>query len=108
MKMKKGMIYGLLSISIGYLVYNYLFTDYRYGMMMNHHYVYYDDYSRILYYLNSGLIFIAYTGIIIAIIILLSQRTLPRNNISTILDERLKKGEISIEEYKKIKSVINS
>jgi uncharacterized membrane protein len=107
MKKKKGLIYVLLSISTGYLFYNYLFTDYGFGMM-NHHYGYYDDYSRIMYYLNSSLVFVSYTVIIISTIILLSNKTESTNYAMTILDERLSKGEISVEEYQKIKGVINN
>jgi uncharacterized membrane protein len=107
MKKKNGLIYVLLSISIGYLFYNYLFTDYGFGMM-NHHYGYYDDYSRIMYYLNSSLLFISYTVIIISAIILLSSKTVSKNYSMTILDERLSKGELSIEDYQKIKGAINN
>ena len=106
MKKNKGLIYVLLSISIGYLFYNFLFTDYGYGMM-NHHYGYYDDYSRIVYYLNSSLIFISYSVIIVSTIILFSNKTESNNYYMTILDERLSKGELSVDEYQKIKEAIN-
>jgi uncharacterized membrane protein len=106
MKKKKGLIYVLLSISIGYLFYNYLFTDYGFGMM-NHHYGYYDDYSRITYYLNSSLVFISYTIIIVSTLILITSKTESKDYSMTILDERLSKGEISVDEYRKIKGVIN-
>ena len=108
MKKKKGLIYALLSISIGYLFYNYLFTDYSFGMMMNHHYGYYDDYSRAMYYLNGSLVFVSYTVIIISTIILLSNKTVSKDYSMTILDERLSKGEISVEDYQKIKGAINN
>ena len=107
MKMKKGLIYVLLSISIGYLFYNYLFTDYGFGMM-NHHYGYYDNYSRIIHYFNSSLVFVSYTVIIISTIILLSNKTVSKGYSMTILDERLSKGEISVEDYQKIKEAINN
>ncbi len=107
MKKKKGLIYVLLSISIGYLFYNYLFTDYGFGMM-NHHFGYYDDYSRIMYYSNGSLVFVSYTVIIISTIILLSNKTISKNYPMTILNERLSKGEISVEDYQNIKRVINN
>ena len=107
MKRNKGLIYTLLGLSIGYLLYNYLFTDYRFGMMMNHHYGYYDDYPSLMYYLNGGMVLLAYTVIIISTISLLSNKTSPKNEALTILDERLSKGEISIDEYQEIKGVIN-
>lgn len=106
MKKKKGLIYFLLSISIGYLIYNYLFTDYSFGMM-SHHYGYYDDYSSIMYYLNSSLVFISYTIIIISTIILLSNKTVSKDYSMVILDERLSKGEISVDDYQKVKGAIN-
>ncbi len=108
MRKKKGLIYALLGISIGYLFYYYLFTDYSFGMMMNHHYGYYDDYSSVMYYLNGGLAFAAYTVIIISTIILLSNKTRSKDYSMTILDERLSKGEISVDDYKKIKEMINN
>lgn len=55
MKKKNVLIYSLLSISIGYLLYNYLFADNNLAPMMNHHYGYYDNYSKVMYYLNSSL-----------------------------------------------------
>ncbi len=107
MKMKKGLSYALLSISIGYLFYNYFFTDYSFGMM-NHHYRYFDDYSRNMYYLNSILVFLAYTVIIITTILLFSTKIVSKDNSMTILDERLSQGEISIEEYRQIKSILKN
>jgi len=107
MKKKKGLIYVLLSISIGYLFYSYLFANYGFGMM-NHHYGYYDDYSRTMYYLNAILVFISYTVIIVLTIILLSNKSVPKKYAMTILDERLSKGEISVNDYQKIKGAINS
>lgn len=107
MKKKKGLMYSLLSISVGYLLYNYLFTDYRF-LMMNHHYGYFDDYSRIVYYLNGSLVFISYTVIIISIIILLSNKGVSKDYSMWILDERLSKGEISIDDYREIKRTISN
>ncbi|GEM_PF-1407663 len=109
MKTKKGLIYFLISISVGYLFYNYLFTDYGYSYgMMSHHYGYYDNYSGFSYYLNAILVFISYSIIIIGTILLVKKKTESRNDSLTILDERLSKGEISIEEYQKVRGVINS
>ncbi len=107
MKRSKGLIYFLLSISIGYLFYNYLSTDYGYGMM-SHHYGYYDNYSGIEYYLNTGLVVISYLLIIICTISLVNMKKDSTNYALVILDERLSKGDISIDEYKNIKEVINS
>lgn len=108
MRKKKGLIYFLLSISIGYLFYNYLFSNYKFGMMMNHHYGYYDDYSRVMYYLNGSLVFVAYTVIIVSSIALLSVRPISQNNSMTILDERLSKGEVSVKDYKRIEETIQN
>ena len=49
-----------------------------------------------------------YTVIIISAIILLSSKTVSKNYSMTILDERLSKGELSIEDYQKIKGAINN
>ncbi len=75
---------------------------------MNHHYGYYDDYSRVMYYLNGGLVFVAYTVIIVSTITLLSVKPISKNNSMTILDERLSKGEVSVEDYKRIKEAIQN
>ncbi len=107
MKRKNVLIYGLLSISVGYLIYNYLSTDYSYGMMSNHH-GYYDNYSSNSYYLNSFLVFISYAVLIISTIILLSKKSVSTNHATTILDQRLSKGEISLEDYRERKSEISS
>jgi uncharacterized membrane protein len=77
-------------------------------MMMNHHYGYYDDYSTVMYYLNGSLVFVAYTVIIVSAIMLLSIKPMSKNNSMTILDERLTKGEISVEEYKRITEAIQN
>ncbi|XMB71466.1 hypothetical protein RJI07_04940 [Mycoplasmatota bacterium WC30] len=105
---KKAIVYILISVSIGYLFYYYTFTDYGYGMMMNHHYDYYDGFSRTAYYLNAILVFVSYTIIIISTIFLITKKTVSKNNSMIILDERLSKSEISIEEYQKIKRVIDT
>lgn len=75
---------------------------------MNHHYGYYDDYSRVMYYLNGGLVFVAYTVIIVSTITLVSVKPISKNNSMTILDERLSKGEVSVEDYKRIKEAIQN
>jgi uncharacterized membrane protein len=77
-------------------------------MMMNHHYGYYDDYSTVMYYLNGSLVFVAYTVIIVSAIMLLSIKPMSKNNSMTILDERLTKGEVSVEEYKRITEAIQN
>jgi len=102
MRRKNGVIYILLSGSIGYLFYSFLFTDVRYGMM-GHHYGYYEGYSNFHYYTNLMLIFAAYVVITFCLVILLSKRSQGNNNAITILNERLSHGEISIEEYQTIK-----
>ena len=96
-----------MSISIGFLFYNYSFTDYGYGMMA-HHYGYYDSYSGLTYYLNMSFVIISYSVIIIGTIALLSMKTKPPKNSLKILDERLSKGEISIDEYQNIQRIVNS
>jgi len=106
MNNKKGLFFVLIGVSIGYLIYNFLSVDYEYGIMMNHH-GYYDNYSSNLYYLNSVLVFLSYFTIIISTIILLSNKSTLKKSSMTILDQRLSKGEISIEEYLSIKTEIS-
>jgi uncharacterized membrane protein len=69
---------------------------------------YYDDYSRAMYNLHGSLVFVSYTVIINSTIILLSYKTVSKDYSMTILDERLSKGEISVEDYQKIKRTINN
>ena len=107
MKKKKELIYFLLSISVGYLFYYYVFTDYGFSMMGGH-YGYYESYSGFTYYLKTSLLFLSYAVIITGIIILLNDKTKSKSQAMIVLDERLLKGGISIEEYKNIKRVINS
>ena len=99
------LIYFLLSISIGFLFYSFVLSDVRYGMM-GHHYGYYDDYSPLNYYINSAMIYISITILIIGFIMLLSKKTSRNSTAISILDSRLSSGEITIEEYKRIKSEI--
>jgi uncharacterized membrane protein len=54
------------------------------------------------------LVFVAYTVIIVSSIALLSVRPISQNNSMTILDERLSKGEVSVEDYKRIKETIQN
>lgn len=105
MKKKNTLLYFLLSISVGFLMYNYIFSDYRYGMM-RHHYGYYDGSSAYNYYLNSLLVFIAYLCIVIGTMFLIISNQKSKNNAMILLDDRLSRGEISVEEYKAIKEII--
>lgn len=88
-------------------MYNYLFTDYRYGMM-RHHYGYYGDYSGFGFYINSFLVVIAYILLITSTIFLLRGFQQSSHNAMTILENRLTRGEISIEEYNQIKEIISN
>lgn len=101
MKKKNIIIYPLLSLSTGFLLYRYFFTDVSYGMMRHHGY--YDGYSSFNYYVNSLLIFIACSVIFICLMLLYSQKAHSKNTALTILNDRLSRGEISIEEYREIK-----
>lgn len=106
MKRKKGLIFLFLGSSIGYLIYSYLFIDYGLGIM-KHHYGYYDDYSRIMFYSNGCMVIISYTVIVVSTIILLSYKIVPKTYSMALLDERLLKGEISVDDCQKLKRVIN-
>lgn len=105
MKQKKVLIYIVLFLSVGSVIYNYIFNDYGYGMM-NHHYGYYDDYSLDMYYLNMGLLGVSYIAILICVFMLIGMRVNFDSKATTILNERLSRGEITLEEYRKIKETI--
>lgn len=105
MSKKKTLLYSLISLSVGFLLYNYIFTDYKYGMM-RHHYGYYDGFSINSFYLNSALVFVAYVVIILCLFTLIYKKQKSKSNAITILDNRLSKGDITLEEYKKIRTVI--
>lgn len=93
---------------MGYLLYVYTFTNYGFGMMMSHHYGYQNNYPSAMHYLNRTLIVVAYIVIIISAIMLISMKTDKKNHAMTILNERLSRGSVSIEEYKEIKKTINN
>lgn len=104
--MKKSLlIYFLVFLSFGYLIYNYFFTDISYGMM-NHHYGYYDNYNQTLHYLDNIFMFLAYFVLAMSIIFLVNGRFSSNDNTLDILNKRLSKGEISIEQYQSIKDAI--
>jgi len=105
MRKNNSIIYIMLSLSMGYLIYKFIFTEYSYGMM-SHHYGYYDNYSGFEYYLHGGLTLLAYSTIVIGVLLLISKSRISNNNAYSILDQRLSKGELSIEEYQKIKDTI--
>lgn len=105
MKKKKTLYYFLAVISIGFLIYNYVFTGSEYGMM-NHHYGYYTYHSRSVDLLNTGFVFLAYIVLILCAILLLKEQTTVSNSALEILNDRLSKGEISIEEYRTLKQVL--
>jgi len=103
MKNKNTIFYGIILLSTGYLIYNYIFVDYSHNVMMNHHYGYYGSKYVVGNYFNSILVFAAYSMITVSIIALLSRKWNLSNGAVNILDERLSNGEISIDEYRQIK-----
>lgn len=107
MKTKNTVLYSLIFISSGYLLYSYIFTENRYGMM-RHHYGYYDDYLMNNFYLNTVFVFVSYAVIVTSILYLLLNSQRNNNNVLMILNSRLSKGEITVEEYEIIKSTIDA
>ncbi len=99
MKRKKIIYAMIIILSIGYLLYNFLLTDARYGMMMYHHYGYYDNFTRTQFYLNSVFNVFVYFVILIFIfkLVLNSKKTEDKHLL--VLNRRLIDGEISREEY---------
>ncbi|MFK5883450.1 MAG: hypothetical protein QM489_03810 [Candidatus Izemoplasma sp.] len=106
MKKIKGLIYLLVIVSIGYLFYNYIFTDFGYGMM-SHNSRYYNNYTVYSHNSNWGLVVIACAVLVISVIVLIFKHTEPKNEPRLILDQRLSNGEISIEEYQNLKKIVN-
>ncbi len=74
---------------------------------MMHHMGYYDNFSSTTYLFSVGILVLAYIGIIVSLLMLFSQQTTKTSNALEILNERLSKGEISLEEYREIKRTIN-
>lgn len=105
MKNRKYIYFVLATISIGFLVYNYFSTGLEYGMM-SHHYGYYNNYSRNFDLLNTGLVFLAYVVLILCAILILREKTTVSNTALEILNDRLSRGEISIEEYQTLKHIL--
>lgn len=105
MKNKNTLYYVLAMISIGYLVYNFVSRGLEYGMM-NHHYGYYNYPARDIDILNTVVVFLAYIVLILSAILILKEKTNSNNKSLEILNNRLSKGEISIEEYKTLVQVI--
>lgn len=109
MKRNSKIVYiALIVISLGFLLYTYIFTSYGYNMMMmRHHYGYSEEFRTLDQYIFSVLIVVAYLTLILAIIRLLISRKSDSNlKALNILDERLSKGEISVDEYKEIKKYL--
>jgi uncharacterized membrane protein len=105
MNNKKALLYFLAVISIGFLIYNYYFTGSAYGMM-NHHRSYYNDYFRDIDLLNTAFVFFAYFVLIISSVLILKEKATASSTALNILNERLSKGEISIEEYQTLIRVL--
>lgn len=108
MKFKKIILYFLLITSIAYLIFNRYFSTYGFGMMMYHHYPYYSDYTFAQYYLRLFFNVIAYLIIALSLFTLIKSRNRNFNkDYLKILDVRLSKGEITLDEYKFIKGELN-
>lgn len=107
MNNKKTIYVSLILISVGYLAYYYLFTD-RAFTMMHHHYYYYNQSTRTTYLLQGLLRFIAYMNISIFSLLLFIDYIKPKREYLDILNLRLSKGEISVEEFRELKNEIES
>lgn len=105
MKMKSLFVFAILIMSFAYLVYNSFFIGNSYGFM-HHHYGYYDNSYSSTYYTYAILNAIAYLIITISWIYFLLEMNKKKSGYIKILNERLSKGEISIEEYSEIKRSI--
>lgn len=108
MKNKNVLLYSLIIIAIAYLIYHSLTTNYGFGMMMYHHYGYYDNYSITQYYLKSIGVFISYGVILFSVIVLLQRKSRRPNSYLRILNQRLSNGDINIDDYNTIKHIIES
>lgn len=74
--------------------------------MMNHHYGYYNYQYGNLDLLNNGFVFLAYFVLILCAILILKEKSTVSNTAMEILNERLSKGEISIEEYRTLTNLL--
>jgi uncharacterized membrane protein len=56
--------------------------------------------------MNTGFVFISYIVLILSAILILKEKTIASNTALEILNDRLSKGEISIEEYQTIAQIL--
>jgi uncharacterized membrane protein len=100
--MKKTILILIIIVSIYFLIDYTILGSTPYPIMM-HHYPYYAQ-NGIDWLWSIAVITISGIALLISTFMLLPKRY---DNLS-ILDERLAKGEVSIEEYKKLRKVIKS
>jgi len=104
MKHIRVILIVLIGSSLGYLIYDYVNGGFKYQNVMVHHM--YSNQSDFSYFVNSVLM----TVIIVSVIFLVfSFKKNTRNGKTTalqILDLRLSKGDISMEEYNDIKEAL--
>ncbi len=97
MKKKKTIFYLLLSFSIIYLLAAYLLNNFRVGSMMYYHY--YVGTSNVLDYFNSIVLWLGITSFLIIILLSFDAGVKKPQDLKKILDNRLERGEITLEEY---------
>lgn len=108
MNTKKTFLIILIIGAIATLFYSYINNDNGYGVMMYHHYGYYDDYSELQYVFDILLKSVAFIVIIISIMIFQKQGVTKSSKYLDVLNRRLSSGNISVEEYQKILKVIEN
>ncbi len=104
MKKKKRIFYLLLSFSIIYLLVAYLLNNFRFESMMYHHY--YSESSSMIFYLNSIAIWLGFSSFLILILLAFDKGVKKPKDLKELLDNRLERGEISINEYNEILKMV--
>jgi len=106
--MKRIIAIIVLVASVGYVVYSNLFGGFPRGIMMFHHFGYYDDFNFSDYLLQTGLLVVSWSGILFSLLYLFKGFLVKKASPINELDLRLAKGEISVDEYTTLKQEISN
>jgi uncharacterized membrane protein len=105
-KMNKKTIILLFAIliSLSYFIFSYLNNGFGNDVMMFHHG--YSTQSNFMYYTNGIFLWLGFSSLLILLFINKERSNGNQKYLTNILDTRLSRGEITIEEYKEIKDTI--
>jgi len=104
MKLIRVLLLVIIGSSLGYIIFDYLNGGFDYQNVMYNHM--YSNQSNTGYILNSVLIMIILFSVIILVLSFQKNPMNSSSNVVKILDVRLSKGEITIEEHKELMEVL--